>query len=310
MVKNIQNIIQTILLLTAMAALMGAIGWFLAGGLGLGILVSMTLGGLLFSPKLPAHYIMKIYRARPIDPHELPGLYLTLKKLTINAGLNRMPRLYYSSSPILNAFAAGTREDAAICITRGLLNHLNQDQMAGILGHEISHIKNNDTQLMSAAQMFNRSTSFLSSLTLFLFILILPFDLMGMISLSFTALLLILSAPTLSTLLYLGLSRTREFEADLGSAQLLGSPYPLASALHQLEKWQGQNRFPFFRVNPARPPEMLSSHPDTRQRIQRLMALAKQGKKGKIKPGYMASRPMFIPIDFHDIVSRQFRAEQ
>lgn len=271
--NRFKNLFHTFALLTVMASMMGAAGWIFAGKTGLAVLSGLTLAGLLFSPKLPSSYIMKLYRARPVAPYEMPGLYQMLKQIARNAKLPRIPRIYYSPSPVLNAFAAGSKEDPAICLTRGLLNSLSTEQLAGIFGHEIAHIKNNDTWVMSVADIFNRSTRFLSSAALFMVLFFLPFSLAGMMDISLSTLFLLSVAPSLSTLLWLRLSRTREFEADLGSALYVGSPYPLASALHHLEKRQKRPWHTFLPANPARPPEWLSSHPDTSERIRRLLDL-------------------------------------
>ena len=295
---KLKNIFQTAVILSAMAVLCGFLGWTMAGTAGLYAAIGVVILGLFFNLAPSSAFIMRLYGARPLQTHELPGLYGILHQLARNAGLEKPPVLYYSRQRSLNAFATGGRKDPAIAVTQGLLDTLSETEMAGILGHEVAHIKHNDTTVMALAALFRRMTRVISLFGISLLILMLPLVLTGQAGPNLSLFMVLLFAPVLSTLLQLALSRTREYEADLGSAVFVGSPFPLAKALHTIEQYKhrvGRH----FRL-PTRmmsPPEMLSTHPDTGERIRRLAALA--GKTPQYRSGrtYMASRPILIPMD-------------
>ena len=140
----------------------------------------------------------------------------------------------------LNAFATGSPDNAVIGITEGLLRRLSLRELAGVLAHELSHVRNNDLSVMSLADTMTRFTQVLSYLAVILAIFNLPAWLLGDADMPFAALLLLYLAPTIGSLLQLGLSRTREYDADLEAAELTGDPRGLASALDKLERYQGQ----------------------------------------------------------------------
>jgi heat shock protein HtpX len=176
----------------------------------------------------------------------------------------------------LNAFATGTPQHAVIGLTEGLLRRLSLHELAGVLAHEISHVRNNDLAVMSLADVLTRFTQVLSYLAVFLAIINLPAWLLGETDMSYSALLLLYLSPTVGSLLQLGLSRTREYDADLEGAQLTGDPRGLASALEKLERYQGTFWEDLMFPVPTRripQPSLLRSHPPTEQRIARLLAL-------------------------------------
>lgn len=295
--EKIRHSIYTWLLLISMAGIFTLLGWVIAGGAGSKAALLIAAVGFAFYPRLPADFVMRIYKARPIQAYELPGLYMTLRKLSVRAGLKKMPQLYYSPKPVLNAFATGTGDNAGICITRGLLQTLSNEEMTGILAHELSHIKNRDTRVMAAAGFLDRATRVTATIAVLWLMFVFPFILLSGKSVSLLSILLILSAPTLSTLFMLALSRAREFDADLGSFELTGSPYPLISALQKLER-QKNRWHPFMMSVPVpRPPTILSTHPDTTVRISRLLELNSKHRQNTGRRSYMAERPMLIPID-------------
>ena len=275
---RIKNLIHTASIILSMAALLGWIGWLIAGGTGLIAAIFAVTISFTFTPKLPAASIMRLNRAKPVAPHALPTLFNILRTLSRKARLPRIPALYYIPGRSLNAFAAGTREDPAICISQGLLETLDTHEMAGILGHEITHIRNNDMQFMTLTLMFTRLTHSLSFFGLVFGIFLIPARLMGVTDIPIHAFIWMALAPSLSMLLQFSLSRAREFEADLGSSILLDSPKPLASALMKLEEIKNRHWHRFlFRAPVVQPPTWLSTHPHTRERIQRLLSLSSHG---------------------------------
>ncbi|WDP92466.1 MAG: M48 family metalloprotease [Desulfobacter sp.] len=270
--------LQTTTLLIANAGLLGVLGWFMAGPAGIKIAMIAVVLVFVFTPHVPAHIIMGHLRARPLTPEQAPRLYAMLNLLSQKAGLARMPALYYLPSPRLNAFAVDQGGDIAVAVTKGLVTALTPREMAGILAHEITHIKNNDFQVMALSSVFGRLTGYLSLAGQFLLVISLPLFLTGYARVSLLPLVLMVFAPMLSMLLYLALSRTREFEADLGSARLLDDPGALASALARVEQFNTMSAGYRLLPLPARPgePPLLRSHPPTQERIRRLQHLARQ----------------------------------
>lgn len=269
------NLLHTVLLLGGMILLISLLGYLFAGTSG--ILWASILGFILFifSPRLSPQLILRAYRARELHPYEAEDLYYLLQELSHRAGLARMPRLYYVPSRIMNAFALGNRDRSAIGVTDGLLRGLNARELSGVLAHELSHIRNNDMRVMGIADLISRLTSIFSTFGQILLFLNLPLLLVGGVTVNWLAILLLIAAPTLSALLQLALSRTREFDADLGAARLTGDPQGLASALQKLEFYQGgflkQIFLPGHRV-PG--PSMLRTHPPTAERVRRLRSLS------------------------------------
>jgi heat shock protein HtpX len=186
--------------------------------------------------------------------------------------LSTLPTLYYYPARIMNAFAVGTSEKAAIAVSDALLRGLNWREVVAVLAHELSHIGFNDTRIMGFAQISNRITNILSLFGQLVLILSLPAVLMGGPSVNLVAVLLLIGAPMISLFMQMALSRTREYHADLGAARLTGDPEALASALLKMEQhnrhfvgrlpWPGYQRMPDA--------DMLRSHPPTRERIRRL----------------------------------------
>jgi heat shock protein HtpX len=263
----------------------------LVGGLGLltafcawllwswtGVVFTIAWLGILyaFAPRLPPQVVMRLYRARLLDPQHGGQIVHIAGELARRAELPAAPRVYVIPSMTLNAFATGTRENAVIGLTEGLLRRLTLREVAGVLAHEISHVRNNDLAVMGLADIMTRFTQALSYLALFLAIFHLPGILLGDSDVSLLALMLLYLAPTIGSLLQLGLSRTREFDADLEGAALTGDPSGLASALGKLERYQGHFWEDMMLPVPARripQPSLLRSHPPTEERIARLQAL-------------------------------------
>ncbi len=268
------NKIQSALLVCGMGALLGSLGWLIGGDflaiVALGVVVTTYFLNPMVSPRL----ILSMYRGRKIGHYEAPQLYRALQVLSERADLPRAPLLYYLPSDVMNAFAVGTRDHSAIAISDGLLRRLSLREIAGVLAHEVSHIQHNDTRIMGFADLSSRMTSMLSFFGQILLLLNLPLILFGGYTISWTAILLLIFAPTVSGLLQLALSRTREYNADLGGVRLLGDPEPLASALSKMEQFQGlileRILWPAQRLPE---PSLLRSHPPTQERIRRLLAL-------------------------------------
>ncbi len=269
------NALQSLLLLGAMTAILSGLGWVVAGGSGV---LWALVGGVvlvLFNPGFSPRLILHMYGARRIGPRHAPELHSLLVTLAARAELPAAPHLYYVPSRMLNAFAVGTRANSAVAITDALVRALTPRELAGVLAHEVSHVRHNDMWVMGLADLFSRMTSVFSSFGQLLLLLNLPLLLFSQYSVSWTAILILVFAPTLSALMQLALSRTREYDADLGAAELTGDPRGLAMALEKMERYQGrfleQIFFPGRRVPD---PSLLRTHPPTEERIRRLLELA------------------------------------
>lgn len=274
-----RNLIHSLLLFAGMGALLGLATWLIWGAAG--ILTTLTAIGAIYllAPRMPPGALMRLYRARPVDTVQAGPLPAILAELAGRAELPTPPRLYVIPSMTLNAFATGTPSHAAIAVTEGLLRRLTLREIVGVLAHEMSHIKNNDLGVMGLADIMSRMTHVLSYVAVALAILNLPGTLLGDPMISWWAIGLLYVAPAVSNLLQLALSRAREYDADLEGALITGDPIGLASALRRLETYTGRVWEDLMLPVPARRipmPSLLRSHPDTEQRIARLLSLQRR----------------------------------
>lgn len=267
--------LQTLVILALMASLFGILGWIVFGKAG--VVWSLALAAVLFmtTPRVSPWMVLRMYRARMLTRDLSPGLVALVERLSRKAGLDPAPRLYYFPSSILNAFSVGTPRASAIALSDGLIRSLTWREMAGVLAHEITHIKNNDLLLHSLADLMTRITSVFSFMGQALVVFYLPLAVLSDVRIPIAPIVFLLLAPTVSVLLQLALSRTREFDADLGAASLTGDPYGLASALKKMDRMEKNIwNIVFFpgRKNPS--PSFLRTHPHTDERIRRLVSLA------------------------------------
>jgi heat shock protein HtpX len=272
---KLRNNLQSLGLLAMLSLLLGYLAWALGGqpmlwGILLGLLILMVA-----NPAASPRLVMALYRARPVRLGEAPGLYGILEVLAQRAGLAHFPHLYYLPSSVVNAFATGQRDDAVILLSDGLLRRLEWRELAAVLAHEVAHIAHGDIRVMTFADLVSRITAALSLAGQLLLLLALPALILGVEGLPWLPILILLSAPTLSALVQLALSRNREYEADRGAVELSGDPAALASALLKLEQagrpyWE-QILMPDRRVPD---PSLLRTHPPTAERVRRLFELA------------------------------------
>jgi heat shock protein HtpX len=272
---------RTWLLIAGLTGLLFAIGAVIGGSalyLFAALAVAMNLVGYWFSDKLA----LKASRAQPVEPGAQPWLEAAVQDLAARAGVPT-PRLYLIPSEQPNAFATGRNpKHAAVAVTEGLLAHLPEDQVKGVLAHEFGHIKNRDILVSSIAAMVAGAIAAIAN--------ILQFSLLfggededsgplGWIGLLGT----IIIAPIAATLIQLAVSRQREYLADATGAQLLGRAAPLADALETLER--GSQALP-MNVNPATASlyavnplprqgvaALFATHPPLAERVRRLRAL-------------------------------------
>lgn len=283
-----QNRWHSWLLLLAMSLLLAAIGWLLAGPFAALAAFTVILIGYLFNSRLPPHLLLRFYRARPLTRSEAPTLYPALDELSLRAGLPRAPALYFIASPMPNAIAMGSPQDSAIALSEGLVRKLGWMPLLGVLGHELSHISHQDLQLLTFAELIVRLASYLALVGLALITISLPLVIMTDLQINWMAPLLLIAAPLLCHRLHLALAQTREFEADRGSAELLGSSLPLMDALNRLEELPDSLLYRLFMPHRRRTrPDETGTHPPTEARIARLRAL-----ENDLGPGWSpTSRP-------------------
>jgi heat shock protein HtpX len=272
-----RNRLHSLLMILLMGGLCAWLAWFI-GGLPLAI-YSAAVVLLLYrlNPVASPDLAMRLFRARPLAAWEAPALEQLIEELACRAGLRQPPRLYYLPSDVINAFTAGTPKSAAIALSDGLIRRLDWRELSGVLAHELMHLVHQDTRLMAFADLTSRLTGFLSLIGQILLLINLPLLILGQATLPWGPILLMIAAPTLSTLVQLALSRSREYAADLGAVALTGDPLGLASALNKLE-WSHHGLWGrLFHPMPRIPdPSILRSHPPTKERVRRLMQLAKE----------------------------------
>lgn len=294
MYSDLLNRVQSMLLIASMAAVLGLTGWLLGGGAISVAAVGLTLFLYFINPLVSPSWIARLHRGRPLQYHEARRLFQILEKLSRLAGLKILPRLYYIPGDGMNAFATGTEEDAAIGISEGLIRRLSLMEVAAILAHEISHLRHNDIRIFSFANLIIQLTHQLSLFGQILLLINLPILLAGGHTVSWTAIFLLIMAPSINMLLQLSLSRTREYRADLGASELLGDPEPLASALLKIERHQ--NRWLRWMLWPGYPGRtgggFFQTHPPTAKRIERLLELKSDGKSTH-RPGARHSDPSY-----------------
>ena len=268
------NRLQTLLLLVVMMGLLALLGELLWGPDSIVMLIGMVALLFFINPSLSPNLIMRMYQAEPVSAQQAPSLFRMLETLRQRAQLEQRPRLYYIPSSMVNAFAVGHRNNAAIAITDGLLRKLDEDEVFGVLAHEISHIRSNDMRVMGLADMFSRLTQVLSLTGQLLFLINLPLLVFGTAVISWWAIGILIMAPNINALAQLGLSRTREYHADLNAARLTGHPQALARALVKIEQLQGgwieRLTMPGRKIPE---PSLLRTHPPTEERVKRLLEL-------------------------------------
>lgn len=292
--RRLENALHTAVLLAGLLLLLGLIGWIVAGTFGV---VAATLLSLFLwssSQTISAQWLLLLMGARPLRREEAPALFAVAEALAARAGLPRPPALYYVATPILNAFTVGTREDARIAVTDGLLRTLTLEEVAGVLAHEIGHLLHDDTRVMSFADVVSRVTAFLSYFGQLALLWYLPVFLVTGQQAPWSVLLLLVFAPTISALLQLALSRSREYQADLAAAELTGRPEWLISALAKMERIQ-RGLFERLLFPGARLPEpsLLRTHPPTEERIRRLREWAQEYRGADLE--LPADRPLVGP---------------
>ena len=265
------NDTHTALLIAGSLGLLAVTAWAIAGIAGIIYAVIFGSISLMAARRVSPAMILRMYKAKPVNAMNWPLGHELITELSRRAELSSVPKLHVVPSKMMNAFAVGRIDDSAVAVTDALIRQLTARELAGVLAHEITHIKNEDIKVMSIADMVSRFTSALSTMGIIAII----FNVTGFFgTLPWLGIAAMIFAPMVGSLLQLALSRTREFDADYGAALLTGDPDGLSSALRKLESWQKRRlesmALPVGRMSQ---PSMLRSHPPTDERIERLNAL-------------------------------------
>ena len=279
------NQLKTVALLGLLAGLLVAIGYAIGGQggalIGLVIAAITNIGSWYFSDRIA----LAAYQAQPVSRQQAPELYQMVENLSRQANIPT-PQLYIVPTPAANAFATGRDpEHAAVAVTEGILNLLPADELEAVIAHELTHVRNRDTLTQAVAATVAGAISYLARMLSYGYLFAgnsrhrQGGNLIGL-------LLTIFLAPLAATVIQMAISRTREFEADAGSARLTENPEALARALTRLESIGRQMP---LNANPAFEPLLISSpfsgqflanlfatHPSTEARIENLRRIQQE----------------------------------
>jgi heat shock protein HtpX len=278
------NYAKTGLLLAAMTGLFLAIGYMLGGQAGMMIAFVVALAMNAFSYWNSDKMVLRMHGAQEVDARSAPEFYDIVRQLAANAGLP-MPKVYVMHNPQPNAFATGRNpQNAAVAATTGLLEALTPEEVAGVMAHELAHVKNHDTLIMTVTATIAGAISMLANFAMFFG----GGRREGGIGIIGTLALMIL-APLGAAIVQMAISRTREYAADRLGAEICRRPLWLASALGKIagaaERIHNDaaERNPatahMFIINPLsgeRMDNLFSTHPATENRIAQLTALAEE----------------------------------
>jgi heat shock protein HtpX len=277
------NTLKTTLLLTSLTLFLLFVGQHYGGRNGMVLALVVAVGMNFFSYFYSDKLALSMYRAQPATREQLPRVYSVVEQMTQRIGLP-MPKIFVIPSDSPNAFATGRNpQHASVAVTQGILNLLNDDELAGVLAHELGHVRNRDILTSSIAATLAGAITLLARFGIF-------FgggrdrDRSGG---GIGAIFMLILAPIAATLIQLAISRSREYEADATGAHMTGNPYALASALQKLDAYS--RRLPLgaspstahlFIVAPlisgASFANLFSTHPPIAKRIERLVGRPSQ----------------------------------
>jgi heat shock protein HtpX len=283
------NFVRTGLLLAAMTGLFLAVGYLLAGegGLLIAFFVALAMNGFAYwnSDKM----VLRMHNARQVTRDQAPELFGLVEQLVRNANLP-MPKLYILETRQPNAFATGRNpENSAVAVTRGLMEACDAEELAGVIAHELAHIRNRDTLTMTITATLAGAIGFLSQFALFFGMGRDNRNPLGLIG----TLAIMILAPLAAMLVQMAISRTREYSADRMGAEICGRPVWLARALQKIERLakgvdnQPAERNPatahLFIINPLHMgglSGLFRTHPPTADRVRRLQEMAGVADRG------------------------------
>ena len=285
-----QKSMRTAFLMTALTVLLVLVGDYFGGARGMMMMLIISLAMNLFSYWNSDKLVLAQYNAKQVDEKSAPALYKMVQRLAERGNLP-MPKVYIIDSPVPNAFATGRNPShAAVAVTEGIQRLLTDEELEGVLAHELTHVKNRDTLISTIAAMMAGAISMIANILQFTAIFGRSDDREGTNPLALLGTIII--APIAAGLIQMSISRTREFLADEGGGDMCRNPLALASALAKIDYYSKHGALPnasnatahMFIINPMMGigeslSNLFSTHPRTEERIQKL-------KKQAMNPKY------------------------
>ena len=275
------NWLKTSILMAGIMALFGVLGAYIGGSSGM--LLALLFGGAMnvFSYWFSDTMVLKMYNAREVDEYSAPQFYNMVRELAQRADLP-MPRVYLIDEAQPNAFATGRNPDnAAVAATTGILSLLSAREIRGVMAHELAHVHHRDILISTISATMAGAISALANFAMFFG----GRDSEGR-SNPIAGLAMALLAPIAASLIQMAISRSREFEADRGGAEISGDPHALADALAKIDAYARGIPMPVAEEHPATAQMMImnplsgggvaslfSTHPATEERVSRLRAM-------------------------------------
>ena len=274
---------RTAILLAGLTGLFVAVGFLIGGQQGMLIAFAVAVAMNAFAYWNADKMVLRMYGAQPVDARSAPEFYGVVADLARRAGLP-MPRVYVIENPQPNAFATGRNpENAAVAATTGLLRTLSREEIAGVMAHELAHVKNRDTLIMTITATIAGALGMLANFALFFGHSNDRNNPLGAVG----TIAMVVLAPIAAMLVQMAISRSREYEADREGAEISGQPLWLASALAKLDGAARQVDNPAAEANPATAhmfivnplharsvDSLFSTHPSMENRIRRLREMA------------------------------------
>ena len=276
------NLLKTAVLMAAITALFMAIGSLLGGQTGMMWALVAALAMNFFSYWFSDKLVLRMYNAQEVDETSAPQFYRMVRDLAQRAELP-MPRVYLINEDAPNAFATGRNpQHAAVAATTGILRVLTDRELRGVMAHELAHVRHRDILISTISATMAGAISMLANFAMFFG----GRDSEGKPVNPIVGLLVMLLAPLAASLIQMAISRSREFEADRGGAEISGDPQALASALQKIQRYargiplQATERHPetaqMMIMNPLSGGGLrglFSTHPSTEERVERLLAM-------------------------------------
>ena len=277
------NLMKTAVLMAAITGLFMAIGSLLGGQQGMMLALVVAIGMNFFSYWFSDTMVLKMYKAREVDDTTAPQFYGMVRELAQRAQLP-MPRVYLIDEDAPNAFATGRNpEHAAVAATTGILRVLSERELRGVMAHELAHVKHRDILISTVSATMAGAISMLANFAMFFG----GRNSDGSRSNPIVGILVMILAPMAAGLIQMAISRSREFEADRGGAEISGDPRALASALDKIHRYAQGTTLETTERHPETAQMMImnplsggglrglfSTHPSTEERIERLLAMA------------------------------------
>jgi heat shock protein HtpX len=281
------NYLKTAVLMAGIVALFMAIGAMVGGQQGMMIAFLIAVGMNFFSYWFSDKMVLKMYNAQQVDETTAPQFYSMVRELAQKAGLP-MPKVYLIQDPSPNAFATGRNpENAAVAATTGILQILSARELRGVMAHELAHVKHRDILISTLSATMAGAISMLANFAVFFG----GRDSEGRPTNPIAGMLVMFLAPLAAALIQMAISRSREYQADRGGAEISGDAQALAMALEKIHRYAQGIPLAGAEAHPETAQMMImnplsggglrglfSTHPATEERIARLMEMARTGR--------------------------------